>query len=582
MQRKKNHRRFGLACGLAAAMAAGAALTAPAMAQTGTSSASAGPYRVMVHDLTHKTDAKSTRFGQRTAEAVRKGIGQMATHVAVSDKEVEAQLKALNVSKATFDCLGARQLAPRMNAEIVMCGQYEPVTGGTQVAATFYGKSGDETIEYSVPAFVASNENDAAEKIVQAFTGYVEQLRYVGFCASFLASEQWSDALRTCEQSLALNPTSAPSMYGRATALMKLDRKEEALAGFQKVLEAYPTYTNAMINAGLVAAQLGQAELSSKYFKDYLDLNPGDDEVRGMIAAKLNEAGDPAGAARMLEQGLAAEPDNYNLMRTVGVYYVIAGVNAAKAKDSVTARDMYSKALTQYEKVQANLAAAKLNKLQLDELSKFMILSYRNTGQLDKAIAVGRTAVSNDSTTSETWLYYADALAASKVYGEAKTALTRAAALDSALNVSYQLAGFAAQEGNLTEVVAMANKAASEGTPADQIDALAQTLIIQGAGREGDAALAWINAGRQIAKSDATSGMANLFEGVIVYKQGAAYVPSEKAPTASVARTAISVLQRARRLIQSSSAYTAGASQRSQYLEGIDKYLEYLQQIAKG
>ncbi|HEX6694831.1 MAG TPA: hypothetical protein VF035_09060, partial [Longimicrobiales bacterium] len=161
---------------------------------------------------------------------------------------------------------------------------------------------------------------------------------------------------------------------------------------------------------------------------------------------------------------------------------------------------------------------------------------------------------------------------------------TRAAALDTALNVSYQLAGFAAQEGNLAEVVALVDKAALEGTTPDEIDLLAQSLIGQGTTKQGDAALTWINTGRKIARTDVTRAMADYYEGSLAYNQAMSYLPANNttAPSKSAAQRAVPVFRRAKALMQGASAFSAAAEARRQILSNIDQYLEYLQQIANG
>ncbi len=59
------------------------------------------------------------------------------------------------------------------------------------------------------------------------------------FCGDYASSQQWDDALNTCTQAIDLNPMVGElQVYARAAVYRELDRNEEALAEFQKVLEA--------------------------------------------------------------------------------------------------------------------------------------------------------------------------------------------------------------------------------------------------------------------------------------------------------------------------------------------------------
>src|SRR3954471_19318584 len=88
MQRSLNSRRL-VAFALVAAATAAPAIAAPLRAQqpTRTSSAANSQYRVIVQDLSNKTDAKSTRFGVKASELIRKGLSQMSTHTALAGKD---------------------------------------------------------------------------------------------------------------------------------------------------------------------------------------------------------------------------------------------------------------------------------------------------------------------------------------------------------------------------------------------------------------------------------------------------------------------------------------------------------------
>jgi tetratricopeptide (TPR) repeat protein len=161
--------------------------------------------------------------------------------------------------------------------------------------ASFINPHGDA---FEVPQFAMQSVDQGAQQVVQAFGTYVRQLSLLVFCNEYLQSESWQQALDHCNQAVELNPRSVTGHYGRGSALANLEQPEEALEAFQTVLRIDELNQDAMLHAGILAAQLGRSDESQEYFQRYLELNPGNEQVRLKIATDLANAGDPAGALR--------------------------------------------------------------------------------------------------------------------------------------------------------------------------------------------------------------------------------------------------------------------------------------------
>jgi tetratricopeptide (TPR) repeat protein len=583
MQRLLNQKRL-VALAFVAATAVSPAI-APLSAQTPTgSSAGQTAFRVIVQDLANKTDAKSTRWGSKASEMIRDGLSQMSTHTAVPEKEVVAELRKLAQPTNNVDCTTLRQLGARMKAQVVMCGEYTVEGSSYKVSASFY--TADEAISYDVLPFAASSEKEAADKIVESFRTYVRQLQMVTNCQSFVLSEQWQEALDKCTEALELNPRSTPSLYYRATALLKLNRPEEALAGYQKLLEISPINQEAMRSAGTVAAQLGKSDLATKYYHDYLELNPGDEQVRLTIANDLNKAGDPVAAAKTLEDGLKGDTTNLPLMGAIGNYWMVAGSNNSKSdatdEQKTVGKTYYMNALKYYEKIQRNIVNAKLDKVSLDNLYRYMMQAYHGVGQTAKALEIAPVAMANDSATAGTYQVIAQLYSLNGKQAEAADALNKAATKDPTLKVGYQMALLSLAGGNLDEIVKYTQRAAAEGATDSQLDDIAIRLISEGNKKSGAAQNAWFNAGKSIGKGPKPDAMVSFYEGMDLYKRGADLIPKKPAVISkSNARTALDLVTRAKPLIAASSAFDEAAASRSQALAGIDQIIEYLKAIIK-
>lgn len=585
MQRLLNQKRLVSLAFVAATAVASA--SAPLSAQTPASStAGQTAYRVIVQDLSNKSDTKATRWGVKASELIRTGLSQMSTHTAVPAKEVVAELRKLAQPTTGVDCTTMRQLGSRMQSQVVMCGDYTADAAGLKVSASFY--TNDEAISYDVLSFTAASEKEAADKIVDSFKTYVRQLQMVTNCQSFVQSEQWQEALNMCTSALELNPRSTPSLYYRATALLKLNKPEEALAGYQKVLEISPINQEAMRSAGTVAAQLGKSDMAAKFFHDYLELNPGDEQVRLTIANELNKAGDPVAAAKFLEDGLKSDSakTNYPMMGAVGNYWMVAASNNSKTGSSdeqkALSKTQFANALKYYDVINANLATAKLDPASLDNLYRYMMTAYAQTGQPEKAVAVGALAVRNDSATAGTYSVYASALSATGKQAEAVAALNSAVAKDPTLKMGYQMALLSLAGGNLNDIVKFSQTAAAEGATTAQLDDIAMRLITEGNKKSGSERTAWFNAGKTVGKGEKPEAMVNFYQGMSLYQQGAGLIPKKPAVISkSNARTALDLVSRARPLVSASSAFTEAASSRSQTLSGIDQIVTYLKAIIK-
>jgi tetratricopeptide (TPR) repeat protein len=584
MQRLHTNRRL-VALAFVAATAVASAFSAPAYAQSSTVGSA---FKVIVRDLDNKTEPKNTKFGEKTADLIRKGIEPMATHTPVPQKEVQAALKKLNVMPENFDCTTARQLAlrPEMKAQIVMCGEYsENPGGGYKVSASFF--TSEEAISFDVLPFDATTEAQAANTIVSQFQNYARQLTLASVCATNVNSEQWQAALDKCTEALAINPRSTTSLYFRATALLKLNRPEEALAEYQKLLEINPISTDAMRSAGSVAAQLGKTDLAMKYFRDYLQLNPGDEQVSLTIANDLNKGGDPVGAAKFLEEQLKGDTTNYAMQGVIANYWLIAattnGKNDATDAEKAEAKTQYANSLRYYERILNNLAAAKVSPKDQDDLYRYMLQAYQHSDQMDKAVALLPAAMALDSVTAPTFFVAASILSASGKQAEAIAALDKAVLKDPTQKVSYQKAALALATGDLDDIVKFGKAAITEGATNDQMDALAMQLVAEGQQKHtGSDRSAWFDAGRALAKGDKPGAMANFYEGLNLYTQAAGMIPKQpKVISKSDARTALSLLNRARPLLSNSSAFTEAASQRAQYISNLDTTAKYLNDVIK-
>jgi tetratricopeptide (TPR) repeat protein len=511
------------------------------------------------------------KSGSKVAEQVRKSIDKMATHVAIPEKEVKAALKKLGTKESEMDCLKYRQLMSHVDAKLVMCGA---VDASGQVGAQFYNPDGTS---YDVPPFAFTGEAAAAQQITQAFGAYNEMLRVLAFCDDYLGSQQWQDALNQCSKAAELNPKSSRALYAKGAAQRALEQHAEALATFQQVLELDPINQDAMLSAAIEASTLGQEEVSRRYLDSYLELNPGDANVRLSIASRVAKEGDFRSALAILEATEQTDTANAALREYAGHFAMGAAgklVNAEGGEVPAAAKELFRKAIAHY----SFLAASRPDSVGGAVLRNLMI-AHAAVGNTDEALSWGQKAVAQPDVEAQTWSVYADQLRVAQRHQEALAALDKVAQLDPSSSVVGRRALILVDMNRLADATEALKQARARNQLTDeQVDGVAQRLIKTGYEdfqkvKKYEQAFKYYENARQIATSSKTRAMANYLQGYGMYEQ--ARTIQEKS-TVQSARQSLPIFQRARSLLQNSTAYSDGgaAEGRASLLKAIDQLIE--------
>ena len=585
MQRQFNIRRQTIAHSLIIA-ATGLVTALPLAAQEPAPAASSSRFRVLVPRLEARGAVKGD-FEKKVADQVAKQINQLPTHIPVEAKEVKEALRKFKIDEKELDCIKARQLAVQINAELVMCGTVEPAASGAQISAQFISARTGETFE--VAPFPATDPAAAAQHIYQSFENYVKQISLAAFCRDYLASQQYQQALDNCNQALAINGNSQTALNMKGMALYRLAmtadqsavqdtaRLQEAYGVYKRVIELNPVEQDALKQAGIIAARLGEAEASRTYFRQYMELNPGDAAVRLAIAGEAARSGDAEGALRIVEEGLVADSGNIDLATYAGHFAITA---ATRAKDDAAQKALFETALKYYTRVKT------VKGVETDVgVLQNMMQSLVQLGRHDEAVAIGREVTTAKADDANLWVAYAAALQGAKQTEEALAALETAISKDPKNERAIgRRAAILLDLGRLDA----AREAFAAAISGGQIEAATAAQLVFNEGYEKyraqnyDSALSYFNVSGDLAADAKARGQANFWSGMIYYQRG---IAAAKPQNARAARAALPLFQRALGFLQGSGVETYAAETRGvnlgQTISAVRQYIDIQNQIIK-
>jgi tetratricopeptide (TPR) repeat protein len=387
-----------------------------------------GRFRVLIPNFQPLENANDD-FGKKTAQDLRDLMNGLLTHEPVAKDDLEKALKQYKIKMEDLDCPKTRQLAATMDVQVALCAEYKPQGQGYEVTAQFWDVGSNEKFEVTPVTATADDHKGAAKGIFDQFDRYTTQLRATANCQEYAGSRQFQNALQNCDKALALNPEATSTRYLKAHILFDMKNYPDALAELDTVLTANPIHEDALQLAGYISATAGNDEKALDYYKRYLELQPGNAQVRMNIAYDLAKAGDPAGAMQLIQAGLDRDADNVDLLEQFGGFAFAAGQKLEEKNDSTNedaggvspeAADYFHKAIDAYQKV----FAAKGADTQPSQIRN-IIAAYLQLDEVDQALSMAEKALQTHPDEDGIWSYYADALQRAGRLDQALAALDR-------------------------------------------------------------------------------------------------------------------------------------------------------------
>jgi tetratricopeptide (TPR) repeat protein len=369
-------------------------------------------------------------------------------------------------------CIQARQLASQSNYEVVLCAQFSGTKARWEIQnIKFVDTSTGE--EFNVDPVISADkmEEQAAAEIVDRFTLFVEQTRVAVFCVDYAQSQQWDSSLENCDRALELNPAANSVRYARANVLRQTERFDESLEEVQRLLERDPFHENALLLGGFVAINLDQPELARDYYRQYLELDPTNATVRMRVAYDLAQEGDPLGAMELIDEGIAADPDNIDFYEQVG-NFAFAGAERVRNEASIDGgegvteevADLYRKAIGAYEKV----FEAKGGETLVTQLRN-VAAAHLQLGDAAASAEFSSRALESHPEEASLWDVYARALKEDGQVDEAVAALGTIEGINPDWpNLHLRMGNWLIEVGRVEDAVPILQQAVAKGSAADQ------------------------------------------------------------------------------------------------------------------
>ena len=571
---------------LTLALAAAALLIGPAadaVAQDG------GRFRVLIPYFEPIEGARDN-FGKDASKDLREMISTLPTHVAMEEGDIKNEVKRFDMKIEDLTCITTRQLASQINVPVAVCGQYtqNPDKSWT-LTAEVWNIQASESFPIEEITVPERGREEAARHVFESFDRYNTTVRSAAICNDYMASQQWENALRNCDESLALNPNQIGTRYMRASILYNMENYPSAMEELERVIESQPFHEDALQLAGYISAVTEQDEAARDYYERYLELNPGNAAIRMRIAYDLAKAGDPEGAMQFIQVGLDHDPSNVDLWEQYGGFAFSAALEiqqaaAVGAQDSgqevvPEAVEYYREAIEAYEKVfEAKGAETNVGHL------KNIVRAHIQLGDMQAALDMSERALSTHPQDDELWLLHADGLQRNGQLDEAIAALDRVREINPEHpSASLRQGNWLIQAGRIEDAVTVLS-AASQSNPqqAEQAARMIFAEAYQNGYQKDDFqyAIRGLTAAKRLPNLSTTmTSQLNFWHGFSLYQ---AAVKEQEPQTLQTAQSTLPKFQEAIRLLQQSGDYPSTVNVNlAQLLENTNTYVEIQEAIIK-
>jgi tetratricopeptide (TPR) repeat protein len=546
----------------------------------------AGSGRARVLVATFQTaDGVDDGFGEDIAEELREEVDDFDLLVSVEWDDIDDALGRFDLDHTSMDLIQWRQLASRLNAQLLIFGDISGGSAGNQVNALFVEtRQGEET---EIPTFsVQGDDGDAVREVSSQIAATLDE--HVSFlsarlnCQDYLSSDQFADAVRNCDRALEIRPNSTQALYLRGQIAVEQESWDDAIEFLKRALEQSSDHEEALQSLAYAHAQAGNMERATELYRDYLEFNPADQDVRLTVAYNLANAGAYPEAMSIIRDGLDRDSTSAALWKYLGDVAIRQGTASDQAQlrggTSISDTSAIETALQAYRK---------FSSLQPDSadvgLYRNMIGAQLQLEDLSGASETVREALDRVGSEPALWSLQADIRARQDDLQGAISAMDSVLALDSEYrNANFKRGVFKLRSGDTESAMADFERSVESGTDPGQI---AQQLFATGHNRyfkngENLRAARMFEAALEFSQEEDLTRRLHFWSGYSYFRRGRELdSANEEAQECQPARQALDLFEQVMPHINRAGDYQQDSQQ--QIAQAVDVLLYRQEQIQK-
>lgn len=548
---------------------------------------SSGRAQVLVATFQTGNDVDSD-FGKEIAEKLRERVAEFDLLVPLSKDDVEKALDQFDLDQTKMNLIQWRQLASRLNAQLIIYGTADRQGGGVSVQALFVEADREEQTEVPAISVDGSGGGEAeqvARQVAQALDEHVSYLSARLNCQDYLSGDQLDDAKRNCDKALGIRPNSARALYLRGRIAIEQENWEEAVDYLTKAYRENEDDEGIIQSLAYANAQVGNRERSVELYRKYLEFNPNDQDVRLSVAYNLANAGANAQAMEIIRDGLERDSTSAPLWKYLGDVAIQKGMagdqqqvgssgNIADTAAIRTALDAYGR----YAELQPDSVGA--------SLYRNMMGAQLQLGNTEAALELAEEALETVADRADRAAIYS---LEADIFGRNEDVKKAISAMDSVLALDQERKGAHFKRG-LFELRADQNQAAMEDFRA-AIEAgdvarnqVAQSLYATGHNRyyqkdRFQQAAAMFETALEFAEEADLKKQLHFWTGYSYFRLGRQLDDSNSGEQCEPARRAASLFQKVLPHINQAGDYQTGSQQ--QIRQAVDVLIYRQEQIQK-
>jgi tetratricopeptide (TPR) repeat protein len=359
---------------------------------------------------------------------------------------------------------------------------------------------------------------------------------------------------------------------------------DKALPDLEYVIEVNPAETSALQLVAYTHAHLGNMERATELYREYLNFNPEDVEVRLSVAYNLASAGGHAEAMALLQEGIAINDTIAELWKYLGDVALNKGTSAPEGGEGTDEPEsgVYDEAAVRLA-VEAYERVLELKGEDVGpELLQNVVAAYLAIGDYDAALQFVDRALAMVPDNPALWSSKADVLGRMERFQEAVVSLDRVLEIDPAYPNAVLRRGLFRLRGGDTEAAKEDFRAAVASGSDPNI--IAQQLLARGhrdhfRKKEYAAAIGMFMAGTEFATEPGVLDQLYFFSAYGYYQQGVGIDKGNPSEQCAPARRALAQFQQVTPNLQKSGEVQR--NNQAQIRESTDVYVYRQQQIIR-